>query len=182
MKSSLLLAGFLLAGSPALAADWTIQPAASSLTFTGTETGASFTGSFGSWGGQISYDPAKPQEAHVHLTIALASAKSGDAQRDQAMPGSDWFDVSAFPQAVFDATGFTPQGGDKFLANGTLTIRGVKKPVSLPFTLDVTGDKAVAKGKITLTRTDFGVGQGAWSSGDYVGLQVDVAFTLTASS
>ncbi len=183
MKLPVAVLAALALAAPASATNWTIVPASSTLTFSGTETGAAFTGRFGSWSGQIVYDPANPEAAHVHIVIATSSASSGDKQRDEALPGADWFDGSSFPQAIFDATGFISQGNGKFLTKGTLTIRGIKKPLALPFSLTVSPDHtATAKGSVTLTRTDFGVGQGAWSSGDYVGLKVDVDFTLVAKS
>ena len=182
MKFSLLLAATLLAAPPALAAEWTLQPAASTLGFSGTQTGAAFTGTFTQWNAAITYDPAHPEAAHVKITIQTASAHTGDTQRDTALPGTDWFSAKAFPQAVFDATGFTSAGGDKFTTTGTLTIRGVSKKLTLPFTLDLSGKTATATGSLTLTRTDYGVGQGSWSSGDWVGLQAGVNFTLVAQS
>jgi polyisoprenoid-binding protein YceI len=179
--------GFALTGavtaaiaSPALAADWTVQPAQSTLGFSGMQTGAPFQGVFTQWTAQISFDPANPQAAHVKVIIKTASAKTGDTQRDTAMPDPDWFDVSAFPQAVFEATGFTPEGGNKYQAAGTLTIRGVSQKVALPFTLVITGNQAEAKGEISLLRTAYGVGQGNWSSGDWVGLNAGVTFDLVA--
>ena len=170
----------LLAASPALAASWVLQPQSSMLGFSGTQTGTAFTGSFTRWTAQIAYDPAHPAAAHIHIAIDTASAHTGDSQKDQAMPDSDWFDSAAFPAAVFDASGFTPLGGDKFTTAGTLTIRGTARKITLPFTLDVAGGTATAKGQISLTRTDYGVGQGAWTSGAYVGLPVDVTFTVVA--
>lgn len=177
---TLILATALLAAPPALAADWTIQPAASTLGFTDTQSGAPFNGSFTRWTGQITYDPAHPDAAHIHIIIQTASATTGDRQRDEALPRDEWFAADAFPQAVFDATGFTPAGGDKFTTTGTLTIRGNSKKLTLPFTLDVSGTTATAKGSINLNRTDYGVGQGSWSSGAYIGLNVGVNFTVVA--
>lgn len=178
----LLLAAALAVAPPALAAGWVLQPAASTLGFSDTQTGSPFSGTFSQWSAQIAYDPAHPEAAHVHITVQTASAHTGDTQRDEALPGADWFNASAMPQAVFDATGFTPLGGDKFTTTGTLTIRGITKKLALPFTLDVAGGTATAKGSISLTRTDYGVGQGSWSSGDWVGLNVGVNFVLVAQS
>jgi len=177
---ALFIPAALLAAGPACAANWAVQPAASTLGFSGTQTGTPFTGTFQRWTAQISYDPAQPQAAHVHIVIDTASAHTGDTQRDTAMPDADWFNARAFPQAVFDATGFAPAGGDKFTTAGTLTIRGISRKLTLPFTLDVSGTTATAKGQITLLRTDYGVGQGDWSTGDWVALQARVNFTLAA--
>jgi polyisoprenoid-binding protein YceI len=166
--------------SPALATDWTVQPAQSTLGFSGVQTGAPFRGVFTQWTMQISFDPANLQAAHVKVIIKTASAKTGDTQRDTAMPDPDWFYVTAFPQAVFEATGFTPEGGNEYQTAGTLTIRGISQKVTLPFSLVITGNQAEAKGEISLLRTAYGVGQGNWSSGDWVGLNAGVSFDVVA--
>ena len=170
----------LLFATPAMAADWTVQADKSHLGFSGTQTGAQFKGSFGKWSSEINFDPAHPEGGHAKITIDLASARTGDTQRDTALPQADWFDVKYFPQATFEATGFTPKGGDAYEAAGRLTIRGVAKDVVLPFTLAVAGDSATAKGHLGLVRTAFGVGQGPWSSGEWVALEVGVDFDLVA--
>ncbi|MDR3683517.1 MAG: YceI family protein [Geothrix sp.] len=177
----LALALASLAASPALAANWAVQPAQSTLGFSGVQTGSPFSGIFTQWNAQISFDPANPTAAHVKITINTASAKTGDTQRDTALPDADWFDAAAFPQAVFEATGFTPEGGTKYQTTGTLTIRGISQKLTLPFTLAVTGNQATAKGQISLQRTAFGVGQGDWATGDWVSLTAGVNFTLVAT-
>jgi len=64
---------------------------------------------------------------------------------------------------------------------GTLTIRSVRRPVTLPFTLDLTGDHAHAIGRLDLVRTDYGIGQGSWSTAQAVAFEVAVTFDLTAT-
>jgi polyisoprenoid-binding protein YceI len=179
--ANLLLALPLLAAVPAHAADWTVDPAQSHLGFSGVQNGAPFKGSFGKWTARIVFDPAHPEAAEAKVTIELSSATTGDAQRDAALPQAEWFDVKAFPEARFEATGFVAKGGDAYEAPGTLTIRGIDKDVVLPFTLAVTGDKAVAKGHLSLVRTGFGVGQGVWATGDWVALDVGVDLDLVAT-
>lgn len=164
----------------AQAATWSVDSAKSALGFEATQSGAPFTGKFKTYSATIDFDPAKPEAAHVVVDIDLASATTGDTQKDEAMPGADWFDTSSFAKATFEATGFAPKGGDKYEADGKLTMRGVSKDVALPFTLDLQGDTAHAVGQAKLVRTDFGVGQGSWSTGDMVGLEVTVNVDLVA--
>lgn len=165
----------------ASAATWTVDPAKSKIAFSGIQTEQPFSGQFKTFTASIDFDPAKPQAAHALVTIDTASASTGDAQKDEALPGEDWFNVKAFPKATFEATGFTPKGGDAYEANGTLTIRDIGKPVVLPFTLAITGDAAHAVGKAQLVRTVFGVGQGAWSTPEYVAFEVNVNIDLSAT-
>ena len=181
MKYALLLAVPLLAALPARAADWQVDPAKSRLGFSGVQTGVPFQGSFGTWQAEIGFDPAHPETGHAKVTIDLASAKTGDTQRDTALPQPEWFDTASHPQASFVADHFVAKGGDAYEAPGKLTIRGIGKDVVLPFTLAITGDKATAKGHLSLVRTSFGVGQGVWATGEWVGLDVGVDVDLVAT-
>ena len=174
-----LAAGFSLPLS-AVAADWTLDPAHSTLSFSGKQTGQPFTGHFGSFNGTISFDPKHPESGRAHVTIALSSATTGDRQRDGALPGQDWFNVTQFPSAVFDAQSFRAKGDNAYEAVGTLSIRGISKPVTLPFTLDINGATAHAKGHLDLVRSAYGVGQGPWATGQWVALDVGVDIDIIA--
>jgi len=177
MTPALLLAALAL---PASAADWQVDPAKSNLGFIGTISGKSFEGHFKNWQAEIAFDPANPAAGHAKVTIDMNSATTGDKQRDFALPDTDWFDVKKNPQAQFEAASFTAKGGNAYEAQGTLTIRGVKKPVTLPFTLDLAGDGAHAKGQLDIVRTDFGVGQGEWNDGSTIALKVTITVDVTA--
>lgn len=183
MKSAGRIAATLLflgLANSASAASWVVETGQSRLGFAGNQSGTVFEGRFTNWQADIDFDPARPAAGHAVVTIDMASAVTGDATRDQSLPQADWFAVKAFPQARFEAREFRARGGNAFETSGDLTIRGVKKPVVLPFTLDIDGDVAHAKGRLSLLRTDFGVGQGAWSTAEMVGLEVSVTIDLTA--
>ena len=167
----------------AAAADptWAVDSAKSTLGFTGQQSGAPFSGQFKTWTARISFDPAHPETAQVLATVDVASATTGDAQKDEAMPGEDWFDAAKFATATFQATGFAPKGSGSYDAKGKLMLRGMTRDVDLPFTLTITGNTAHAVAHATLVRTDFGVGQGAWTTGDTVALEVAVDLDLTAT-
>jgi polyisoprenoid-binding protein YceI len=97
------------------------------------------------------------------------------------MQGADWFDVASHAKATFTATRFEKTGENRYVALGTLTLRGVSKPQRLPFTLKIEGDKARVSGVTTLDRTAFGVGQGEWKSTDQIPAEVKVSVNLTAT-
>jgi polyisoprenoid-binding protein YceI len=170
-----------LAAGAADAPAWTVDAAKSTLGFSGSQTGTPFSGTFQKFSADIALDPQHPETAKIRASVDLASASTGDAQKDAALPGSDWFDAASFPQATFETTAVKQTGPGAYEATGTLTLRGVSRPVTLPFTLTVDGDTAHAKGHADLVRTEFGVGQGAWSSDQYVALQVGVDIDITAT-
>ena len=172
------LAFALLAAPAARAADWKMLPG-SALTFTGEQAGEKFSGRFSRFDARISLDPEKLVETKIVVTVDVASAATGDRQRDTAMPAKEWFDVAAFPQARFESRQVTRTAAG-YDAVGDLTLRGVTKEIHLPFTLAIDGRKAEAKGHVDLRRDIFGVGQGQWASGDWVSFDVGVDFDLKA--
>ena len=160
---------------------WIVDPEKSALSFTGVQTGKSFTGAFDRFDARIDFDPEDLAASSVAVAIDMASADAGSRQRNKALPGKDWFDVKASPQAEFLSEEIVAVESG-YEARGTLTIRDVARPLVLPFTVDIAADggSAVAKGGAEIIRTNFGVGQGEWESGDWVGLGVDVGFEITA--
>lgn len=178
MKFASAVVALLLASSSAQAADWKILPD-SALTFSGTQTGEKFIGRFGRFDAAISLDPDQLDTAKIVVTVDVASAATGDKQRDTALPAKEWFDAASFPQAKFESRQVrrTPDG---YEAVGDLTLRGVTREIRLPFTLEIDGRKVKARGHVDLKRDVFGVGQGDWASGDWVALEVGVDFGLKA--
>jgi polyisoprenoid-binding protein YceI len=178
---AVVIVGAAFVGSAALAAPaaWNVDPS-SKLTFTGAMNGAAFTGTFKRWSAQIAFDPKALAASKVAVTVEVGSASTGDGDRDSALPTDDWFAASRFARASFVSRSFRDLGGGRYEADGDLTIRGVTRPVALPFTLAIAGDTARMNGAVVLNRTSFGVGQGQWKTGDVVDTKVTVNVALTA--
>ena len=160
---------------------WVVDKDASKLSFTATQTGKSFEGEFETFNADIIFDPADLANASLSVTVDTASAETGDRQRDTALPGSDWFKTSEFPSATFASDEIVETGEGAYEARGALTIRDVTRDLVLPFTLSINGDAAHAEGAVTLVRTDYGVGQGEFSTDEWVGLEVGVSFVIEAT-
>ena len=126
------------------------------------------------------FDPDALDRSNVRVEIEVASADTGDSQRDEVLPSGDWFDAASHPKAVFAARRFRKTGTDRYVAEGELTLRGATKPLSLPFTLKIDGDTARLTGVTSLDRTAFGVGQGEWKNTDQIPAKVTISVDLTA--
>jgi polyisoprenoid-binding protein YceI len=159
---------------------WTVVGNASTLGFTASMNGQTFKGAFKRWTAQISFDPKNLATSRVVAVIEPASAATGDQSRDEALPTDDWFAARRFPQAKFESTAITAAGPNRYVAQGILTLRGAARPVSLPFTLSISGDTAQMIGAATIDRSQFGVGQGQWKTGEAVALKVQVNVSITA--
>jgi cytochrome b561/polyisoprenoid-binding protein YceI len=152
----------------------------SALTFTTAWSGQPIRGRFERWSADILFSPEALDRSKVTVSIDVASAATGDAQRDASLPAPDWFDTAVHPKAVFTASRFTKAGEGRFVAHGTLQLRGVSRPLDLPFRLEIAGDTARARGVTSLDRTAFGVGQGEWTSTEQIPAKVSVAIDLKA--
>jgi|WetSurMetagenome_2_1015567.scaffolds.fasta_scaffold84936_2 polyisoprenoid-binding protein YceI len=159
---------------------WTVDKAASKLGFRSTFAGQPVEGVFKRWDAQISFDPKALGASKAVVSVDMTSAATGDSGRDQALPTRDWFDAVRFPRATFTTAGFKELGGGRYQAQGVLSLRGVSRPVTLPFTLAVTGEVAKMTGVLSVNRSLFGVGQGQFKSAETVPFDVTVNVALTA--
>ncbi|HEY3948419.1 YceI family protein [Phenylobacterium sp.] len=169
------------AAAPAGPIAWKVAPG-SSLNFQTAWSGDAVQGRFETWTADILFSPDALDRSKVVVTIDMASARTGDEQRDASLPAGDWFDAATHPKAVFTATKFEKKGEGAFVAHGTLNLRGVTKPVDLPFKLKIVGDKAQMSGETSLDRTLFGVGQGEFTATDQVPAKVAVRVQVNAIS
>jgi cytochrome b561/polyisoprenoid-binding protein YceI len=158
------------------AGNW--QVADGTLTLGVQQMGASVAGSLPVWTAAITFDEATGTGS-VQVDIDTTQVILGSVS-DQAK-GPEFFDIATHPTARFTAD-ITP-AGEAFEAKGTLSLRGADVPVTLPFTLQITGDTATMAGNLTLDRRDFGMGP-SYGDEKTVGftVTVDVALTATRSN
>lgn len=175
---ALLCCMFLIAAmtlpSAAAAQRWKVVAAQSKIGFEGTHAGRAFAGVFNSWTADIRFDPADLASSKAVVLVDLASATTGDQTYDKTLPTADWFDIAKFSEGRFETTGITANADGSFVADGSLTLRGVSVPVTLEFTFEPDGDTALLQGTASLQRLDFGIGKSSDAPGDWVSLDIPV--------
>jgi polyisoprenoid-binding protein YceI len=184
-----LLAGLMVCG-PALAGPqdvWTIDPTKSSLSFSVAQVGAIVSGRFPAWTGEIVLDPAALAAARIDIRIAMPPVTTNNRDVDSLIKGPNFLDVLKFPEARFVASSVVARGGERYEAQGKLTIRDVTRDAILPFTLTIADDparpgrlSATARGRLILKRLDFGVGQNEWAGTGQVANEVTVDLNVVA--
>ena len=181
MRFAVVLAALAIA-PPALAAPpaWTVDHAASKVGIGSTFDGQAVGGSFRKWDADIRFDPKDLAHSSANVTIDVGSAATGDQDRDAALPDTPWFYAAKYPKATFVSHSFKALGGNRYEAAGDLTVRGVTKPLTLPFTLVITGDTAKMNAAVSVNRLAFGVGQGEWATTEVIPAAVQVTIALTA--
>ncbi|MGD9583818.1 MAG: YceI family protein [Lysobacterales bacterium] len=173
----LTLLALILSISPTSARDWQ-QQAESRLRFQGSQQGETFDGRFQRFESRISFDPDNLAQAGFDVRIDLASVDSENSERDQAVRGSDWFDVGRFPQAHFRTLAFRALGEGRFEADAELSLRGHTQALVFPFSWREDAAGGHLRASMVLNRLNFGLGSGEWADDELIGTQVTVTVDL----
>lgn len=142
---------------------WAIQPG-STLGFRTTFSGDSIAGGFSKFGGDIVFGPEALDQSKVTVTVDTGSVSSGDSSRDETLKGADFFASGTNRTAVFSAARFRKAGPDRYVAQGTLRMKGMTAPLSIPFSLKIAGDEATMRGSATIDRLTYKIGEGDYAS------------------
>ena len=178
-RMRLALAALLLAtAGQAAAADY-VQAPGSTLVFASNYQGETFTGRFGSFTTTMRFDPKQLATSQLDVAIQLAGTQTGNKDRDDTLVSADFFNVGKFAQARYTATKFRALGGNQYAADGTLTLRGVSKPVVLNAVLNkrglqpMLGKQAIGfDATAAIKRSDFGISKHVPMVGDVVTLRI----------
>lgn len=182
MKRYILpLAALLFTAAPAWAVPYTVDQSQSSVTFSGTQADTAFTGTFGKWAAAIDFEADNPAASKINANFDLASAVTGNKMFDGTLPQSDWFDVKNHPQASFTSTAMHKNADGSFQVDGDLTLRGITKPVSFPFTLDnEAGDVVNATATLKVDRLAYDIGRKSDDKAEWVSRDITVTIKLHA--
>jgi polyisoprenoid-binding protein YceI len=88
-------------------------------------------GDFARFGGEVLYDAARPEATRIEATIDVASLDTHESTRDKDLKGELFFDVARHPEMTFVSRDARVVGEDGLDVIGDLTIRGVKREVTL---------------------------------------------------
>jgi polyisoprenoid-binding protein YceI len=161
---------------------WVADPTKSQLRFVATQEGAEFSGRFSEFTSSLELQIVDTEIALLELgaVIQLGSVDTQYGERDDYLKQADWFHIDVWPEARYKASAIRQLGDNQFVADGELTLRDIKQPIQIAheLTLEENGERGQLTGTASLSRLDFGVGQGDWTDTKWVGDEVKVQFDL----
>ena len=165
----------------AQAGSWHADAKSSTLGFSGVQQGEAFNGRFKTFDATIAFDPAQLATSRFDVRIMLASADTANSERDDSLRGGDFFDTAHMPIATYTSARFRSLGGNRYAADGTLTLRGISKPVTLTFAWTAGATPGLI-GDAVVNRLDFKVGGGQWADTSAIdnAVKVHTALKLVA--
>lgn len=120
------------------------------------------SGRFKDFTAAIHYDGKDMSKSSVEFKAKVASIDTGVEARDKHLRTADFFEVEKFPEMTFKSTSVTRKGKG-YILNGDLTLKGVTKQISLPFTItgaikDARGNTRIGiSAQTTIDRRDYGI-------------------------
>jgi polyisoprenoid-binding protein YceI len=146
-----------------IAGDYTLDPAHTRLGFSARHAMvATVRGQFNEFTGTAHLDTVNPGASGVTVTINANSIDTGNAQRNGHLLSGDFFETEEFPEITFVSTG-VERDGETWNVTGDLTIKGVSRPVTVPFEFtgsaqDPFGNIRIGfEGATTILRKDWGL-------------------------
>jgi cytochrome b561 len=160
---------------------WDIDYDLSSISFTGEQAGAKFTGTWAQWQGDIRFDPDDLPSSTARVVISTGFPDTNDAERDATMQNEDWFDVANHPSATFTVNSFSSSStASGYVADGFLSVKGRRSPVQFTFTVELDNERATLIGNALIDRLEQNVGTGEWLDTSWVGQFIDVDVRVVA--
>jgi polyisoprenoid-binding protein YceI len=174
----LVLCGLLAVAPGAQAGPWRSLAESSRLEFTATWQGEPLEGRFQSFAVELEPRPGEAGIADLRVRVDVTSLATAMPDVDEALRGPDWLFFDRYPEALYIAREFRSLGGDRYQAQGTLTLKGVSQPLAVPFTWTRDGGRGRLQGEVPLERGAFRIGEGEWAAADPIGLRVQVRFDV----
>lgn len=91
--------------------------------------------------GRVTFDPGRPEQSSVNVTMKVASIVTGSERLDRhLMQTSDFFDAARHPDIKFTSTSVMLTSARTANVSGDLTINGITKPAVLSVVWNFTGE------------------------------------------
>jgi polyisoprenoid-binding protein YceI len=136
-------------------------------------------GKFNSSSGKVVYDK-DAKSGSIDVTVNMSSVNFGVPKLDEHAKSAELFDVAKYPTATFTGKFTKFNGSAPAEAEGTMTMHGVTKPLTLTINSFLCKPNPMSKKEVcgadasaTFNRSDFGV-----SFGDKYGFKQEVKLLI----
>lgn len=130
------------------------------------------SGIFKEMTGTIEFVPAHIEAAKFDVTIPVNSINTGNGMQNKHAISAKWFDAVQFPDIRFSSTK-VERSGAGYQMNGSLTIHGVSKKISFPFTFN----NNVFAAQFDVNRNDFNIGEPGGKASEVMKMNISVPVT-----
>jgi polyisoprenoid-binding protein YceI len=175
------IAALLGAGAFAAPVTYTLDPGHTYPSFEADHMGglSVWRGKFTASSGKVVYDKVA-KSGNIDVTVDMSSVDFGMPKLNEHAKSAEIFDVAKYPTATFSGKFTKWNGASPTEAEGTFTMHGVSKPLTLTINSFLCKPNPMNKKEVcgadangTINRADFGV-----NFGDKLGFKMDVKLQI----
>lgn len=131
--------------------DWKIKEGYS-IKFTSTDPSGIFQG----LKGKVSFDENNLSSSKFDVTIDVSTINTGNGMKNTHAKSEKWFDAAKYPFISFVSKEFS-RTATGYAVKGDLSIHGVTKDVTLPFTFTKNADGGTFTSAFDINRMDYNI-------------------------
>jgi len=164
IMKSMIIAGLSFTGA------WNVDSANAKVAFTIKGPFGTVKGTFSGLKAAIQFD----DKDLAGSSIDANTVSTGVGLRNHHLKSEEeWLNTDKYPQITFQSKKIEKVASD-YKAIGDLTLKGVTKPVEIPFKFIPNGGAGEFKGQFTIKREDYNVGKAGGSVGDIITIILEV--------
>jgi polyisoprenoid-binding protein YceI len=166
---------------PAAAAPLAVDYSKSEIAFASKQMGVPVDGRVRKFAMQLDFDAKKPEAGSVKIELDAATIDAGSDEANVELVKRGWMDAAKFPKVTFASTSVRALAGGRFEVTGKMSIKGITRDITAPFTAKPQGGAQLFEGAFVLKRLEFKIGEGPWSDTETVADEVQIRFKVLAS-
>ena len=143
-----------------------------SIAFAIKNVGLTVDGSFAGLLADIKFDAANYTKSSIKASIDVNTINTGIDLRNSHLKKEEYFNVAKYPTISIKSNLISQESAGAFKGSFELTIKGITKTVSIPFTYAESGKTSILKGAFTINRRDFDIGSSSWTMSDDVEINI----------
>jgi polyisoprenoid-binding protein YceI len=129
----------------------------SEVKFTVKNFGLNTDGKLSGLKGTILFDPSRLSSSSFNVSVDVNTINTGIEMRDSHLKREEYFYTEKYPNISFVSTEIKANN-DGFIVTGALTIKGISKNISFPFTAVTQNGGMLFTADFSINRKDFDVG------------------------
>lgn len=169
MKSKFLIITYIFLFINVCISQTPLKVVSSNVLFKIKNAGLTVEGRFTNLEAEINFLPNNLKASTINASLDVNTINTSIKSRDNHLKKGEYFDVAKFPKITITSS-FFGKKGNAYNGYFKLTIKGITKDVTIPFTFE----NGVFKGEFTVDRRDFNVGGNSMIMGDKVLIQVEL--------
>ena len=165
---SVIIAGLTFAGH------WNVDTTNAKVSFSIKGPFGTVHGDFTGLKATIDFDEKNPAGGSITASIDPKTVSTGIGLRNKHLRNEEqYFNTDKYPEIAFHSKKME-KTGTGYKVVGELTMKGVTKPVEIPFTFTPNDGGGLFKGQFTIKRVDFNIGKPGGSIGEDVTINLEI--------